>query len=311
MYDDLLPGERARLHAARAAALESGTAGPALPPRSRTTSPRPQDAPKVLVWSIRAADEAMRVLAPGEALQHLERALDGMAERRGRGRPGWASRRAAWRSGRRAPPASPASRPAPSSWARRAIRLCDADGDGPGGVQARAELVRRLIEVDATDQAVRHAEEAVRLAEAAGVDAGSAALAHVVLARALLSARRTDEARPQAERALVEARAAGVPGLEVEALTTAAFLDEVDGDREAAADRLGTALRLARAEGELAAELRAHYALASLHYYNGDVGGSLPVLRAAMTRVDGERPSVEQPGRRAEAAARGRALRLG
>ena len=64
-----------------------------------------------------------------------------------------------------------------------------------------------------------------------------------------------------------------------------AFLDEVDGDREAAADRLGTALRLARAGGELAAELRAHYALASLHYYNGDVGGSLPVLRAAMSRV--------------------------
>ena len=93
----------------------------------------------------------------------------------------------------------------------------------------------------------------------------------MVLARALLADRRTDEARPQAERALAEARAAGVPGLEVEALATTAFLDEVDGDREAAADRLGAALRLARAEGELAAELRAHYALASLHYYNGDV----------------------------------------
>ncbi len=35
----------------------------------------------------------------------------------------------------------------------------------------------------------------------------------------------------------------------------------------------------------MAAELRAHYSLASLHYYNGDVSGSLPVLGAAMTRV--------------------------
>ena len=131
-----------------------------------------------------------------------------------------------------------------------------------------------------------------------------------MLARALLSARRTDEARPQAERALVEARAAGAPGLEVDALTTAAFLDEIDGDREGAAERLGTALRLARAEGELAAELRAHYSLASLHYYNGDVSGLAAGAEGGHDPGDGERASVERPGRRAEAAARGRALRL-
>ena len=152
-------------------------------------------------------------------------------------------------------------------------------------MQARAELVRRLVEGDATDPKVQPAEEAVRLAEDDAVDASTAALAHVVLARALLSARRTDEARPQAERALDEARAAGVPGLEVEALTTVALLAEIAGDRDAAADQLGAAVRLARAEGELFAELRAHYSLASLHYYNGDVSGSLPVLRAAMARV--------------------------
>jgi DNA-binding CsgD family transcriptional regulator len=152
-------------------------------------------------------------------------------------------------------------------------------------VQARAELVRQLLAVDAADQAVQPAEEAVRLAREADVDAGTSALAHMVLARALLLSHRPGEARPQAERALVEARAAHEPGLEVEALTAGAFLDEIDGDRAAAAERLGTALRKARAEGELAAELRAHYALASLHYYNGDVSGSLPVLRAALARV--------------------------
>ena len=71
----------------------------------------------------------------------------------------------------------------------------------------------------------------------------------------------------------------------MEALTTVAFLDEIDGARDAAADRLGTALRLARTAGEPVAELRAHYSLASLHYYNGDVAASLPVLRTAMARV--------------------------
>ena len=284
VYDDLLPGERARLHAAHAAALEAGTAGPARSGRGRASLHRGSgraEGPGVVDPGRRGGE---RVLAPDEALQHLERALTAWPHVDDAASLAGASHgQVAVRAARAAGLAGEPSRAI--EWARRAIQLCDADGTGPGGVQARAELVRQLLAVDATDQAVRPAEEAVRLAETAGVDASSAALAHVVLARALLSARRTDEARPQAERALVEARAAGAPGLEVEALTTAAFLDEIDGDRDAAADRLGTALRLARAEGELAAELRAHYLLASLHYYNGDVSGSLPVLRAAMTRV--------------------------
>ncbi len=284
VYDDLLPGERERLHAAHAAALEAGTAGTAPPAEVAHHFAEAQDPPKVLVWSIRAAEEAMRVLAPGEALAHLERALAQWPNvDRAASLAGASNGRVAVRAARAAGLAGEPSRAI--EWAGRAIQLCDADEDGPGRVQARAELVRQLVEIDASDQTVRPAEEAVRLAEAADVDASSAALAHVVLARALLSARRTDEARVQAERALVEARTAGAPGLEVDALTTAAFLDEIDGDREAAASGLGTALRLARAEGELAAELRAHYSLASLHYYNGDVSGALPVLRAAMTRV--------------------------
>jgi DNA-binding CsgD family transcriptional regulator/tetratricopeptide (TPR) repeat protein len=284
VYDDLLPGERARLHAAHAAVLETGTAGPAAPAEVAHHFAAADDPPKVLEWSIRAAEEAMGVLAPGEAFQHLERALTtwesvddasslvGLSE-------GHVAVRAARAAGLAGEPSRAIE------WARRAIRLCDAAGDGPGGVQARTELVRRLMAVDASDQAVRPAQEAVRLAKADGVDASSTALAHVVLARALLSARRTDEARPQAERALTEAHEAGEPGLELDALTTVALLDEIAGDREAAADRLGTVLRLARAQGETLAELRAHYSLASLHYYNGDVGGSLPVLRAAMARV--------------------------
>jgi DNA-binding CsgD family transcriptional regulator len=284
VYDDLLPGERSRLHRAHAVALESGAAGPAAAAEVAHHFAEAGDAPKVLVWSIRAATEAMRVVAPGEAHRHLERALaawpdvDGAADL-----AGLSEGRVAVRAARAAGLAGEPSRAI--EWARRAIVLCDADRDGSGRVEARAELVRRLVEVDAADQAVQAAEEAVIIAEAATVDAGSAALAHVILARALLAARRTDEARPQAERGLVAARGAHVPALELEALTTSAFLDEIEGEREAAADRLGSAVRLARAQGDLAAELRAHYSLASLHYYNGDVSGSLPVLRTAMTRA--------------------------
>ena len=284
VHDDLLPGERARLHAAHAAALEAGTAGPPQPAEVAHHFTEAGEAPKALVWSIQAAEEAMQIPAPGEALQHLERVLATWPHVEEAASLAQLSEgHVAIRASRAAGLAGEPSRAIELT--RRAIRLCDADGDASGGVHARAELVRRLVETDTTDQLVEPAEEAVRLAEADGVDPGSVALAHVVLARALLSARRTDDARPQAEHALAEARRAGTPGLELEALTTAALLDEIGGDREAAADRLGTALRLARAQGETFAELRAHYSLASLHYYNGDVMGALPVLRAAMTRV--------------------------
>jgi len=284
IHDDLLPGERAQLHAAHAAALEAGPAS-ASPAEVAHHFREAQDAAKTLEWSVRAADAAMGVLAPGEALQHLEHALaawpevDEAADLAGAGLG-----RVAVRAAQSARLGGATERAV--HWATLAIRSCDADGDLAGGIEARAELVRQLVEADATDQAVAPAEEAVRTVEGAGADATSVALAHAVLARALLADRRTGEARPVAERALIEAQAAGAPGLELEAMTTVAFLDEVDGDRVAAAHRLSTALRRARATGELTAELRARYSLASLHYYNGDVAGSLPVLEAAMARVN-------------------------
>ncbi len=283
VYDDLLPGERTRLHAAHALALEAGVGGAASAAEIAHHYAAADDAPKSLTWTVRAAEQALRAVAPAEALIHLERALSlwpSVAD---------AATLAGATQGRLATMAAMAGglagEPAKAiEWARLAIRLCDADGDAAGSVEARAELVRRMAETDAVDQVVEIAEEAVRLAE--GLDARSVALAHVVLARALLAARRTDEASPQADSAVQAAKAAGAAGLEVEALTTAAFADEVAGDRPAAAARLGSAMRLARAEGEWVAELRAHYMLASLHYYNGDVAGALPVLEAAIGRVN-------------------------
>lgn len=284
VHDDLLPGERAKLHAAHAAALAEGIAGPPRPAEVAHHFGEAHDDANLLLWSVRAGMEAMRVLAPSEALEHWERALAAWpAVDEAATLAGMSHGRVAIEAARAAGLAGENTRG--TEWAGRAIELCAADDDATGGVVARTELVRQLIAIDATDQFVRPAEEAVQLAESAGLDAQTSALAHVILARALLAARRTDEARPQAERALAEARAAREPVLEVDALTTTAFLDEVADDRAAARDGLRAALVLARAEGELAAELRAHYTLASLHYYDGDVGGALPVLEAAMARV--------------------------
>jgi ATP/maltotriose-dependent transcriptional regulator MalT len=282
--DDLLPGERARLHAAHARALASGVAGA---PRAAEVAhhfAQAHDAPNALAWAVRAALEAMHVQAPSEALQHWERALAGWpAVEDAAQLTGTSHGRAAVHAARAAGLAGEPTRGI--DLASRAIALCEAEDDAVGGVRARAELVRHLIAVDATGRVVGPAEEAVRLAQTDELDAHTSALAHVTLARALLAARRTDEAVPQAERALAAARAAASPELEVDALTTAAFLDEINDDRDAAIDRLRAALVLARAEGELAAELRASYTLASLHYYTGDVSSAIAVLDAAMSRV--------------------------
>ena len=89
VYEDMLPGERVRLHAAYGEALERdpglaararparrGRRGrPAWRPRSLTTGTRPSTCP-ALPASIDAARHAMDSYASAEALRHLERALE-------------------------------------------------------------------------------------------------------------------------------------------------------------------------------------------------------------------------------------------
>ena len=197
--DDLLPGERARLHAARAAALEAGEDGPAAPAEVAHHFAEAGDARGLLVWSVRAAEEAMRVDAPQEALRHLDRALAAWPTVDEAGRAGLHEGRIAVQA---AGAAGLAGEPVRGvELARRAVLLCDAEEDGSGGVRARAELARRLVEVDAADESVGPAEDAVRLAAEHEVEPGLAALAEVALARSLLLARRPVAARERAKSA--------------------------------------------------------------------------------------------------------------
>jgi DNA-binding NarL/FixJ family response regulator len=74
VYDDLLPGERVRLHAAYAAVLS------ARPDRRAAELARharaSHDLPTAYSASVAAGDEAMALAAPQEALQHYETALE-------------------------------------------------------------------------------------------------------------------------------------------------------------------------------------------------------------------------------------------
>ncbi|MEO6887135.1 MAG: AAA family ATPase, partial [Jatrophihabitantaceae bacterium] len=74
VYDDLLPGERVRIHAAYAQILAKRTSGGAaeLARHARAS----HDLPVAYEASVRAGDEAMMVAAPQEALNHYQAAIE-------------------------------------------------------------------------------------------------------------------------------------------------------------------------------------------------------------------------------------------
>ena len=79
VYDDLLPGERVRLHAEYAAALADGRAAGTAAELARHAR-LANDLDAALAAAIRAGDEAAAVGGPDEAAQHYQQALELLAD---------------------------------------------------------------------------------------------------------------------------------------------------------------------------------------------------------------------------------------
>jgi DNA-binding CsgD family transcriptional regulator/tetratricopeptide (TPR) repeat protein len=80
VYDDLLPGERVRLHAQYVAALQSGTARGTAAELARHAR-LAMDLDTALSASVQAGDEASRVGGPDEAAYHYQQALELLVDR--------------------------------------------------------------------------------------------------------------------------------------------------------------------------------------------------------------------------------------
>jgi tetratricopeptide (TPR) repeat protein len=80
VYDDLLPGERARLHTAYVTALRDGSI-PGTSAELALHARAANDIETAIAASIEAGDEAMRVGAPEEAAQHYQSALEMLGPR--------------------------------------------------------------------------------------------------------------------------------------------------------------------------------------------------------------------------------------
>ncbi|TCC59749.1 helix-turn-helix transcriptional regulator [Kribbella pittospori] len=279
VYDDLLPGERVRQHAAYVQALKDQTvAGTAAELAGHAT--RSHDLATAFEARVRAGQEAITVAAPQEALKHYEMALELF------------------------PNASPdntidktwlivdtALAATLSSQHLRALKLLrkalvDLPPDAPK--LQRAQLLLPLADIALIIDHDQEANEAVTQALKLVSDEPSTVFKAQV---ASLYARVSDalgrpmEAERWAHKALEIAREAGQESAAGDAGITLAQLRRRAGDPVAAARQLEEAAVRAQLTGDAAAEVRSRFLLGSTYYEEGDLQGAKTALVHASQRA--------------------------
>ena len=286
VYDDLLPGERARLHAAYVAALSSGqVAGTAaeLARHARAAN----DLPTAARAGMQAGDEALAVAAPDEAAQHFERALELVA------RPEIAG--GLREQGHDVEIIGLVARTTKALTAAghvlRAIKLAEdqlAALPADAAPRDRARLLHLLaagvVQADTSHDLSALTQEALRLLP--DDDATSLGARLMALhARAAASLGRAEEATRWAERALDLADRLGLAEVHSDATTTLAWLDERSGDTARSRRNLQAAVTAARQAGVVSAELRGLLNLGNHHFEAGRLAEALAIYQEAAGRA--------------------------
>jgi DNA-binding NarL/FixJ family response regulator len=287
VYDDLLPGERVRLHAAYAQLLADGRV-PSTAAELARHARAAHDLPTALTASIRAGDEAMAVGGPDEAARHYEVALQLVDDEGGvAGMPG-----------------SPrvdvvdltiaaADAAVAAGHVLRAVALVQhaldelpqaAGGDRRGRLLVSLASLCVLIDTGIDLHALT--TEALGL-----VPDAPSALRGALLnlhARACYERNRFDDAAQWAEQALTLGSELGLPDVTSHARTTLANLDVRAGDPDSALRSLEATLAQAQASQDVTTELRATYSLGSFLF---EVGRFEPARAAFEHAVERARES--------------------
>ncbi|HET8616086.1 MAG TPA: AAA family ATPase [Actinomycetales bacterium] len=285
VYDDLLPGERVRLHAAYADALSSGAiTGTAAELARHARAAHQRDV--ALEASVRAGDEAMAVGGPDEAARHYELALELVADGGGEPRHD--------------------ERGVPLDRVTLTLRVAEAL-TAAGRAHRAADLVRQQVEhLDASTSPEERARLLLAEAYAALVaETGLDPLALTTealelvppdvtpLRAQLLSAHalahvdrgRWDHASRWALEAVRLAEELHLTEVVAEATTTLAYVDRRSGDPESSRETLEKTIAAAHADGELFAEMRSLFNLGSLHYELGRPEDAQEAFGTAMERA--------------------------
>jgi DNA-binding CsgD family transcriptional regulator/tetratricopeptide (TPR) repeat protein len=279
VYDDLLPGERVRLHAAYAAALRDQMVPGTAAELARHAS-NSHDLPTAFEARVRAGDEAISVAAPQEALLHYEKALELFPNRAADSTIGktWLMRAAAEAA------ELAAQQPRALKLLRRA--LAELPDDTPD--TERAALLEPLagiaLVIDEDPEAFEATSKAIRLVPEEPPTAQRARIASLH-ARAAMALGRHSDATHWANHALDVARRLGSVDIASDAATTLAILRRKSGDPLAAIAQLTEAAAQARAAGDHASEMRSMYLIGSTRYELGHIPEALTAFATADRRA--------------------------
>ncbi|MGN6412512.1 helix-turn-helix transcriptional regulator [Flexivirga sp.] len=299
VYDDLLPGERVRLHDRLTDILLATGADcwAALLARHAEQAGRFEVA---LRARVRAGDEALATAAPSNAARHFEAAIS----------------LAAWHPELTDVPADLSQRAAGALLAagdplRAADLMRDALRSHTGPLLERAELLRLYLSaLLLTDLPSMHlklgvadlpdeADELLDTAAHWARDLDDKVLLGQLLAlkaHYLLAFDRFDEAAVAAGDALTIGRAVDEPSIITDAMTTQAKLDGIAGDMSSALSTLEQVRQQAAAEGHIRAELRALHQLAGLQARTDQHTKAAATYDEAIRRADEANARTEMYG---------------
>jgi DNA-binding CsgD family transcriptional regulator/tetratricopeptide (TPR) repeat protein len=284
VYNDLLPGERTRLHATFATLLTERDGSPAELAKHCLAS---HDIRGAFAASIRAAAESEHMAAPAEAHQHFEEAL-GLWDRvpDAEALAKMTKAKLAMYSAMAA--ASSGNVPRAVSQLRRLWKLLPADTELKIRSRVGERLAYFLLQLDqpgAVADAVRVARQTVEVSKD-GPATWHRARALATLANALLFNDEHEHAMETAEQARSVAREANSPWLEADALITLGALMNRAGRSDEAVRLLTTAHEEAREAKVLGVELRAAYSLAASHLSAGDLRAAATIAHEGVRRAE-------------------------
>lgn len=264
VYDDLLPGERIRSHAAFARALSEGGQVYGTPAELARHARASRDLATALQASITAGDDALQVGGAEEAAQHFEAALGILVD------PSWRHELEVDR-GRLTKSAADAL--ANAGHLHRALALIEEQlahlpGSAPPDWRIRM-LVARARVVLLTEGALDEMAYTREALEAVGEAPSALRVRALDLHAQALGIDFPDEARRLAEEAAELAEGLGLPAHQADVATTLLGIER-SSDPEAVAS-LEQVTAKAEAAGDGAAELRARYLLGRRLQDRGDL----------------------------------------
>jgi DNA-binding CsgD family transcriptional regulator/tetratricopeptide (TPR) repeat protein len=288
IYNDLLPGERTRLHARLAELLNDEQRLAELPGTAAELALHclaSHDVPGAFAASVQAGLEAWRLAAPAEAMRHFDQALslwDRVPEPEKLS--GWSRGKLAFSSALSAGEAGQVSLAV-----KELRRLVGFLGEQPEPdvkllCRAMERLAYFLLDIDEDDDAIAMAAAAVDVlpAEPPTRERASALATH---ARALLAYPDTDLASARAEEAAEAGSVAGAPWLQADALATLMSVRERAGLIGEAKSTGAKALELATKTDMAGVELRVRNLLARLSLESGDLTEAATHAHAGVARA--------------------------